>query len=96
MQRFEAMMNHQLLAADFRMNFDKAAVTVPWQFRLDLSEEQDREKNARTITELLGNGIPLLRSEVYGQTGFSVPQEGDDVITPPQPTSGTLGGGFAL
>lgn len=92
MQRFEALINDQLLPADFRMNFDKAAVTVPWRFTLDLSEEQDREKNARTITELLGNGIPLLRSEVYGQTGFSVPQEGDDVITPPQPNSG----GFAI
>lgn len=92
MQRFEALMNEQLLLNDFRINYDPTAVAVPWEFRLDLSEEQDREKNARTITELLGIGIPLLRSEVYGQTGFTAPQPGDDVITPPQPNTG----GFAI
>lgn len=95
MQRFEALINTQLLLSDFRLNFDSAAATVPWQFKLDLSEEQDREKNARTITELLGNGIPLLRTEVYGQTGFTVPHDGDDVIkpagVPPQPTPGGFG-----
>ena len=60
--------------------------------RLRKSGSAGTHNGLKSITELLGIGIPLLRSEVYGQTGFTAPQPGDDVITPPQPNTG----GFAI
>lgn len=82
MQRIETQINDQLLLHDWQMNSEPSAVEAPWRFQIDLSEETDREKEARTISELLASGVPLLKSEVYGRTGFTVPEPGAAVVEP--------------
>ena len=82
MQKVEQLINEQLLTYDFQLNGNPAATEAPWEFKIDLSQERDTEKEARTATELLTNGVPLLKSEVYAKTGYTVPGDGDEVIEP--------------
>lgn len=78
--RMEDVINDQLLLYDARLNVDATLAEAPWRFRFNISEEQDPEKNARTISELLQSGIPLRKAEVYDRVGFGEPDAGDDTF----------------
>jgi phage gp29-like protein len=84
MIRVEKLMNDYLLL-DYRLNYDANASLsrMPYQFRFNLEEEQDIEKNAIAIREVLNSGISLKKSEVYQKLGFSVPGKDDDIIASP-------------
>jgi hypothetical protein len=48
-----------------------------------VKDQRDDSQTAATIVQaMLAAGIPLRKDEVYEKTGFTTPQEGDDVIKP--------------
>lgn len=87
----------QLLLADYRLNIDKAATSVPWSLRLSLSDDSDVEKEVRAAVDAIEGGIPLKRDEVYSRIGYTMPGDDDDVIEnrvgvlPPPPEGGPDG-----
>jgi phage gp29-like protein len=91
MSRMERLINDQLLTADAQINL--GLDESPFEFEIQLAEEQDREKNTRIITDAVDAGIPLKRTEVYASIGFSPPADTDEVIvkqTPGLPSGGLL------
>lgn len=80
LQRCEEMINGQLLLFDYQLNVDQSAIALPYRFGFNMAEERDTEKSARTVREALDAGIPLRKSEVYEQIGYSVPSDADDVF----------------
>lgn len=78
--RVESIVNEQLLPVYWQLNQNKSAATAPLVFSINLFEEQDRESNAIVIRESLAQGIPLKKSEVYQQIGFSEPADSDVVF----------------
>jgi hypothetical protein len=83
MNRVETLINRYLLL-DYRLNYDSNADESPYRFRFNLEQEEDVEKNAIAIREILNSGITLIIEEIYKKLGFSVPSKGDR----------TLGGSF--
>jgi len=74
---------NQYIRKDWELNYGKAAVYPEYKWKLD--EREDYEANARVIAELMtaresADSLPLKRSEVYEKTGFTIPEDGDDVI----------------
>ncbi len=80
--RIEQTLMPQLLLADHQLNHDPAALVAPWRFALRLAEDRDAEKEIRTIAEALQSGVSLKRQEVYERINYSMPADGDDILTP--------------
>lgn len=55
-------------------------------------EQQDLEKNARTLEAARALGLPIKREEAYARLGLTAPSEGDDVIAP-APAAPAMPGG---
>lgn len=79
LQMIEQAVNEQYISQDYRLNYGND-VTLRPRFRFQTDESPDFEKNARIIGELKSQGIPLKRSEVYEKTGFTPPEDGDEVV----------------
>lgn len=75
----ERLINKQLLPFDYASNY--GSPNPPYRFVVRLAEEEDYESNSVVVREALGSGVPLLKSEVYDKLGFSVPAEGEEIIT---------------
>lgn len=58
-------------------------------------KREDPTEAATVISTLLTSGVPLKKDEVYGKTGFTVPQDGDEVIEPTA-AAPQMGGGLFL
>lgn len=54
----------------------------PYQFEFATEQAQDPLVNAQIVRTVLDAGIPIKTSEVYARIGFTVPVEGDEVISP--------------
>jgi phage gp29-like protein len=82
MNRFEGLINEQLLLWDFQLNAKPNAESeeIPWHFEIDLSEERDAEKHSRIVTEYLAAGIAVRTADIYEPVGLSLPEPGEDVI----------------
>jgi hypothetical protein len=57
-------------------------------------KREDPQINAAVIQAALAAGVPLLREEVYDKLGFTLPQEGDELIEPPSQSAEPLPGGI--
>lgn len=78
MIRMERMLQNQLVDADAQINL--GLMRAPWRFRFSIEQEQNRESNARIITDYLNAGIPVRKADVYGSVGLIAPSETDEVI----------------
>lgn len=81
MIRVEKLVNNYLLM-DFRVNHlpNATMADMPYLFRLNIEEEEDIEKNAIAIREILASGLDLKKDEVYRKIGFTMPEAGDVVL----------------
>lgn len=70
MIRTESLVN-RFLMLDYKANYNDTA--MPYQFRFNLAEEQDREANANALETIIRTGIPLDTNEVYSFIGFKKP-----------------------
>jgi phage gp29-like protein len=84
MVRVENLINKYLLI-DYQVNYERNATLndLPYYFWLKIEQEEDVEKNAIAIREILNSGIQLKKEEVYRKLGFTVPDKNDEVITTP-------------
>jgi hypothetical protein len=87
--RCEAMINDQLLSADFRLNKSLTS-PPPYSFRFIIPEETDIEKRAAVVETMGRAGVPLMADEVYRMTGFTKPTGAPDVLFE-QPAGGAGG-----
>lgn len=74
----EAMINNQLLKYYWLKNTGQSV--CPFKFRFEWQEEVDPEKRAAVIDILLRNKIALRADEVYNYTGFTKPDNAEDII----------------
>lgn len=78
---FENFINSQLLKIDYLLNYGLSE--PPYEFKISIDEEIDREANGNAITALLDTGLPFLKSEIYQLAGMSIPPADateDDII----------------
>lgn len=73
-----ALINEQLLPIDFW--FNASSKEPPYEFVIKLAEQTDYESNANVIREALAAGLPIIKSELYGKLGLTVPKETDEVV----------------
>ncbi|MEP7217947.1 MAG: DUF935 family protein [Bacteroidota bacterium] len=85
--REQLFQNNGLLLHDYQLNYEPNATAVPWEFRINVFEDEDTEKAARTLVELQQIGIPVLAAELYESIGYTRPAPGDDVIELKIPSS---------
>lgn len=80
MCRTENLVN-KLLLIDYRLNQNPNAQQsdLPYKFAVNLSEEQDLEKNANVLS-IISGFMPVLKSEAYGFLGFTAPNDGDEIF----------------
>lgn len=78
MVRMEEFINKYLLL-DYKFNYDKNAVKMPYKFSFNIEEEQDIEKNAAALSAIL-SVLPVLKEEAYKFINFTAPNDGDEVI----------------
>ena len=65
------------------------------EFSLTQEKRQDPKERADVAAVVSGMGVELSRDDVLEQTGFRIPEEGEDVIVPVQPTPQLGGFGFS-
>jgi phage gp29-like protein len=78
---FENFINSQLLKIDHLLNYGE--YEVPYEFKISIDEEIDREANGVAITALLDTGLPFLKSEIYQLAGMTIPPPDateDDIV----------------
>lgn len=80
MQRVEALVNDQLLAYDFQLNFNQSAQSANWKFQFNWHEENDVLAEAQVIREALAAGVELPKAEVYARIGYTMPEADTEVI----------------
>lgn len=78
MVRVESLINRYLLI-DYRFNYDRQATKCPLDFRFNIEEEQDIEKNAAAL-EAVNRVLPVRKDEAYKFVNFTPPAPGDEVI----------------
>lgn len=76
MVRVEKLCN-EVLQFDFNLNYGEGE--KPYQFKFNIEEEQDIEKNANVL-ETVSKIIPLKESEAYASVGFTPPELGDKIL----------------
>lgn len=75
----EDLINSQLIPCDYAFNYSNGL--APYKFKINLAEESDYESAVTVASEAISAGIPLKKSEVYEKIGYSIPNEGDEVIS---------------
>lgn len=65
-------------------------------FSITQEKRQDPKERAEVASTLAQMGVRLSLQEVLEQTGFSVPEPGEEVIEPPAPAAPGFGGDFGL
>ena len=50
------------------------------KFVLNLTEEQDIEKNALAVNDMLNTTLPFIKSEIYAMLGMTPPAENDEIV----------------
>lgn len=93
LKRIERAINQQYLTVDWRLNVS-ATQPMPYRFAFTTDETIDHESRARVANELLTANVPLVKADLYEQTGFRQPEAGDEVIggstsSPPGSTDST-------
>ncbi len=71
--------NDSLVAPLVQMNFG-ADVELP-MFSFDISEPEDLVALTTSIIPLIDRGLRISTSEIYERTGFTPPDEGDEILT---------------
>jgi phage gp29-like protein len=84
--RVERIVNNQLLAADYRLNYKNTAVRAPWKFEISIPEEINLETRARVVQDNFNAGIKMVAQEAYDYMGMTKPQSvGDELVRDAQP-----------
>lgn len=72
------IINEQLIKADFEKNY---GVGVPsWEFIIPTNLETDYQSNAAALNDILINGIPVIKSQLYEKIGYKMPTPEDEVF----------------
>lgn len=72
------IINDQLIKADFEKNY---GVGVPnWEFMIPTNLETDYQSNATALNDILINGIPVIKSQLYEKIGYKMPTPEDEVF----------------
>lgn len=84
-EKIDEAMSDDLISLFCRMNranFSELGLGAGQQPRFETMQEkrEDPEKNARILNETLNAGLDIRKDEAYKRTGWTPPQEGDDVI----------------
>lgn len=87
---FQNIMTTQYVMRDFILNYGDPDRAFP-VFRFITDEAEDFEKNARTLESIHSVGLRVKLDEAYKKTGFTKPDDDDDVLEPSQPPT-PLGG----
>lgn len=77
---FQRFVNDGLLLHDWRVNAEPNAIEAPYELEIQLAEDNDTEKEARTLGYIKQAGIPIRRDEVYERLQYSEPEDGDDTF----------------
>jgi phage gp29-like protein len=76
----QELINEQLIKADFEKNYSNG---VPnWEFVIPTNLETDYQANAGILTDVIGNGIKVIKREVYQKIGYTMPNDDDEVFEP--------------
>ncbi len=62
------------------------------RFSITQEKRQDPKERAEVVSVLVAAGLPLSRREVYEQTGFTAPEDGEDVLEPREIPAPGIGG----
>ena len=73
------IINEQLIKADFEKNYGKSGIPS-WQFNIPTNLETDYQANAGALTDILQNGIPIIKSQLYDKIGYRMPSSDDEVF----------------
>lgn len=72
LKRVEEIINEQHIAVDYKLNESETDVTMRPHFEFLTNEAEDREANARIVTDLKAANYELDDEEVSAKTGFKV------------------------
>jgi hypothetical protein len=72
LKRVEEIINEQHIAVDYKLNESETDLTLRPRFKFLTDESEDREANARIVTDLKAAGYTLNDDEVSEKTGFKV------------------------
>lgn len=72
LKRVEEIVNEQHIAVDYRLNESETDTTLRPRFAFITDENEDREANARIVSDLSAAGYELDDAEVSAKTGFTV------------------------
>lgn len=72
MKRLEQIVNEQHIAVDYHLNVNTQDFSMLPRFVFCIDEREDREANARIVSELTNAGYTLDDAEVSQKTGFTV------------------------
>lgn len=103
--RLSEDVTRDVLGLVWRLNYTAIQTMAPGaempRFAIGQQKQDDPTVGAQLVQILRAAGVPLLKSEVYGKTGFSVPGPDEEVIDGPAPAQAPgaatdpLGGLFA-
>jgi hypothetical protein len=86
----EEIINEQHINIDYRLNESETDLTLRPKFKFLTDEAEDRESNARIVSDLTTCGFTLDDAEVTAKTGFKVTGANSRPATgAPSPTGGT-------
>ncbi|HAT75544.1 MAG TPA: hypothetical protein DCS19_01565 [Flavobacterium sp.] len=71
---------NQLIAQDYRVNFDSSAVYAPWHFEITIPEDVDMTERADFIETLKTNAIPTTSDDVYSILRLNKPDNTPDIL----------------
>lgn len=74
----EKFINENIIYWDSIKNYGTAPA---WTFRVNIEEEREFADVAAAVSELIGAGVPLLKSEVYKLLGLTEPSAGEELIS---------------
>lgn len=83
---FQNVISTQYIQRDYLLNYKEPQEAFP-VFRFKTDAPEDFEKNARTLESVIAVNLPVKKDEAYKKTGFTKPEEGDDIIEPQVPSS---------
>jgi phage gp29-like protein len=91
-KRLDETLNRRLFAPISALNFGPDV--APPVYRTTVEAPEDLESGARVVQTLVGSGLKIPQSWVYGKFGIPVPEDDEAVLEPPQ--AAAPGGGFGM